>query len=928
MTREPGRVKPPLNAIAGVGAAAGSAFAVVMLACVLIAVAGPRAGLAFRTHTLQRVFASALATQKLVEASADWADFDESVFGPSVYAAQASGGIPLTPAQIATARDELAGALTAVPLPLAARSTDWSDMTTALNPVAGAAQSAHAEQPPRMEIIYRDRLARHSQLIHGRLPATATTATRAGTGVTAALEVAVTEPTAARFGLRPGSRLVVSGGTSLKVTGIIRPTDPGSGFWTLDSIAAAPKLRRSVPFGDPLYWMGGAFVGPGEISALQAAFGRQGLTLRWAFPLSLGGIDADHVQSLSDRLNRVTSESVAGGAVGGAASGAPGASVSLRTVALTNGLLTPLAGFLGTQAAVQAVLALLYTGLTVLGATALLLAARLLAERRRATLALMRARGASLRQLAALTARDAAVVAVPAAAVGAALGVAITPGGAAPLSWWLAGATLLVPLIGLPAMVAAQHRGANLAGADGRTTTRKPTARKARARRWIAEAALVAAAVGGLVIGRRHGVGGANLYTSAAPVLVAVPAALLILRIYPVALRGLLWLVSARARAPGFVGLATAARSPLAGTLPAFALVLALTMGAFGGMMRGAVVRGDAAAAWRATGADARIDLTSAVTAQVDAARRAVAATPGVRHLADVVVTDGSLSDGTELPVAAVDPASYARLAADTPLPGPRPAKLSRRAGPVPVIASPGAVDAMATAGTNLQLPNGDMNVRVAVTAGSTPALPGADVFVVMPLWALHGGATPNLMLVTGRTLDEGKLTAALSRSVGTAAEVTFRSEVLTALAGAPLQHGAYVTFALGIAEAAGLSAAVLLLSLALGARARDLTLARLSTMGLDRRQRRILVLAETLPAILAAVAGGVACAWVLAPLIGPALDLSVFTGSPVPVPVRADFVAVGVPAAGLIALGLLTLTSEVVIAGRRSLSRMLRVDG
>jgi putative ABC transport system permease protein len=930
MTREPGRIKPPATVFGGAAALlpAQMAFAAVVFACVLIAVAGPRGGLAFRTHTLQRVFASALASQKLVEADADWAAFDESVFGRSVYGANGTNGIPLTPAQIASARGELASALTGVPLPLAARSRDWSSLSTPLDQAAGAARTAYAARPPRMEISYRDTLSLHSRLIQGRLPATARTGPGPGTGVTTALQVAVTEATAARFGLHTGSRLAVSGVT-LVITGIIRPADPGSGFWTVDSIAAAPKLLRSVPFGDPVYWMGGAFVGPGEISALQTAFGSQRLSLRWAFPLALGGIDADHARFLSDRLSRVTSESVPANQV------ANGTHVPLGTVTLTNGLLFPLAGFLGAQAAVQTVLALLFTGLAVLGATALLIGVRLLAERRRGELALMRARGASLRQLAALAARDAAVVAVPAAAVGAALAVAVTPGGDTRLAWWLAGATLLVPLAGLPVVVALQHRGAGTAdtGAAKRAAAQRTQARKTRAgggpaRRWIIEGALVAAAAGGLVIGRRHGVSGANLYTSAAPVFVAIPAALLVLRLYPVVLRGVLRLISGRAGAGGFVGVATAARSPLAAILPVFALILALTMGAFGGMMRGAVARGEAAAAWRTTGADARIDLSDAVVAQVDAARRAVAAAPGVHRVAEAVVTTGSLNDGTELSVAAVDPAAYARLVADTPLPGLRPAKLARRPGPVPVIASPSAVTAITMAGGDLQLPTGDVTIRIAGTAGAAAALPGADGFVVLPLWALHGGATPNLMLVTGRTLDEGKLAAALNRSVGNAATVTFRSGVLAELARAPLQHGAYVMFAVGIAEAAGLSAAVLLLSLALGARPRDLTLARLATMGLDLRQRRLLVFAETVPATLAAAAGGVACAWLLAPLIGPALDLSVFTGSPAPVSIRADLVAVGVPAAGLVALGLLIMTGEVAIAGGRNLGRMLRSDG
>ena len=64
--------------------------------------------------------------------------------------------------------------------------------------------------------------------------------------------------------------------------------------------------------------------------------------------------------------------------------------------------------------------------------------------------------------------------------------------------------------------------------------------------------------------------------------------------------------------------------------------------------------------------------------------------------------------------------------------------------------------------------------------------------------------------------------------------EVTFRSDILNSLTSAPLQHGTFVLFALAVVVAAGLGLAVMLLELALGAAEREVTLARLATMGLD----------------------------------------------------------------------------------------------
>ena len=80
----------------------------------------------------------------------------------------------------------------------------------------------------------------------------------------------------------------------------------------------------------------------------------------------------------------------------------------------------------------------------------------------------------------------------------------------------------------------------------------------------------------------------------------------------------------------------------------------------------------------------------------------------------------------------------------------------------------------------------------------------------------------------------------------------------------------------------------------------RDLTLARLTTMGLQQGRQIWLVLGEALLTVIAAIAAGVACAVALPMLTGPALNLSVFTGSTAPVPIAPDLVALGVPAGSI----------------------------
>jgi len=161
-------------------------------------------------------------------------------------------------------------------------------------------------------------------------------------------------------------------------------------------------------------------------------------------------------------------------------------------------------------------------------------------------------------------------------------------------------------------------------------------------------------------------------------------------------------------------------------------------------------------------------------------------------------------------------------------------------------------------------------------------------------------------------------------------AQLTFRSTALAGLANAPLQHTAGTLFIEGVGLAAGLAAVILLLGLAMGAQARGYALARLRVLGFGRRASRLLLAAQTLPQVVAAVLAGLACAWVLGPLIGPELDLSVFTGSAAGVPVTPDYLALGLPAAALLVLAAAALVIQASRASRPGprTATALRVEG
>jgi putative ABC transport system permease protein len=153
---------------------------------------------------------------------------------------------------------------------------------------------------------------------------------------------------------------------------------------------------------------------------------------------------------------------------------------------------------------------------------------------------------------------------------------------------------------------------------------------------------------------------------------------------------------------------------------------------------------------------------------------------------------------------------------------------------------------------------------------------------------------------------------------------ITTRSSTLARLTGTPLQQGAFTIFTVAVVFAIGLSLAVLLLVLALGAAERRQTLARLATMGLAEGQRVRLVVLEVLPAVIASAVATVACALVLPRLVAPAIDLSVFLPSG-RAPLRPEITSVALPLAGLVVVAVLALAIEVRSERGRGIATTMR---
>jgi putative ABC transport system permease protein len=886
--------------LTGTGTGASAALGLLVLVTVFIAMAVPRASLSLRTHALQHTLAQLPAAARTVTASIDYGSFSQAV-GPSDTTGQLAANLAVQ------ARTLTAGHVPVEP------AASWSDLSTGQLPTSGAARRAYyGDTPPQFQLMYRDALRRDARLVTGSWPVSVTRQ-----GSTTVLQAAVTPATAALFELRPGSRLQLAPGLKIAVTGIVRPVSPASAFWTELGGTLGPFFVRTAAAG---FWTGSAFVGSGEVAAMLTPADYTTAQVTWVYPLNLSGLGADQATAALQQLNYAAAQT-------GSTLSAPGGnSMGLN---VTSGVTQPLAGFITAQDAVSGILSLLFVSLAVLGIVVLVLADQLLGERRGEELTLMRARGATGPQLAWLVFRGSVLVTLPAAAVAGALAVAVTPDGSTAEAWWLAAATVVAALAG-PALLAGRR------SADGRPRRRRQpsTARVRAIRRLVAELTLSGIAIAGLIVLRQEGLaagGSVNALASAAPVLVAVPVAILVVRLCPAVLGRLQRLAGRGRGVVAFVGLIRGAHRAVGSVLPVFALVLALAVVAFGGTIRAAVSGGEQAAAWQQAGADAVVGSPTADNPLTAPARRALAAVSGVRQAAAVIELPGSTGPnpalGSALNVAIVDPGQYAALVASTPAP-PFPAAALRRPagrGPVPVVASPRAAALLRRSGGIATVNGQPFRLAVRAEVAATAAAPPAGPFIVLPAWAENTALPPTMLLLSGPRIDQAQLTAVAARTAP-AAIVTFRSAIQAALASAPLPQAAYLTYAQGSAAAALFCVLVVLISLLLGGRARELVDARLATMGLSAWQARQVGIVEAVPFILAAVAGGVAAAVALVPLIGPELDLSIFTGGSASVSVQPDVTALAVAAGGLVLLAMGTLACQAVAAHRRGVARSLRV--
>ncbi|MCX5363509.1 ABC transporter permease [Streptomyces sp. NBC_00124] len=707
--------------------------------------------------------------------------------------------------------------------------------------------------PAQITLVAQHGLADHVRSVTGRLP-------RASDPVTAStpeVEGAVSAATAKSLHIEVGSRIHVPGEGRdplvVRITGIVTPSDPAGAYWSTHPVLHRPSLVPLPGANAEKYWLGALLLAP---EAAPALLGTPGTPWRYwqlaPVTSALHAYDAERLKS----------------AVASLESGP-----ALQKVREVTGPLTDadtdldeiLTAYDRLREGVTPLVAVAAVGAGTVAAVVLLMAGGLAADRRRTELALLRARGASLRGLAGRLFAETATVAVPAGALGLTAALLLLPEGRRTYALAAAAAVTAAACAALPLRAVVAHRVVRIHTGREDVATARPSRR-----RTVAELTLLVLALAAVETLRRRGSQGDEL-SYVAPVLTGVIAALALVRLYPLPLRRLARPAGRLRGVVAHLSLARAGRTSASAVLPLLALLTALTTAAFGGSVLTGVSEARDHAALLAIGADARVDANEPLPAALpDRVRR----TPGVRDATAVSIAyDAQLANGRQsAPLVGVDPAGYAALAARTGLGPFEKGELTKAREVLTAVASPTVAATYGTRPIPVRLQDGTtFTVRITTVRDRTPAVSGAEFLVVNRAELPESAARPTALLLTGAQLNA----TALRKATGGAGHVQLRSEERARYVDSPLQSGAEDIYTAAVAAGAGYAVLALLLSLLRAAPERTALLARLRTMGLTRAQGRRLLILESLPQAVLAAAGGALTGWATVALLSPGIDLT-----------------------------------------------------
>lgn len=577
-------------------------------------------------------------------------------------------------------------------------------------------------------------------------------------------------------------------------------------------------------------------------------------------------------------------------------------------------------------------------------AVVLVLLARLLVDRRRTAIELERARGAAVGTVVLRLGLESFVTAAAAVAAGLAL-----------LAWLLPGRTPVAPLAAVvaTALVATPLWGGALARRAW-SGVREPANRRDRARltrrraaaRLVGEGAVLALAWGATTALQRRGLlqtttADVDPFLAAAPLLIALAAAVVALRVYPWPVRPLIALAR---RSPGALGVVGTSRARRAlAPVPVIALTLASCVGVAGLVLIDTVRDGQLTASWLRVPADAVVTAGDVAPIALE-----LADSPGVTGVATgdlVPEANGDLGNReTTISVLAID-AAYAAVAAQAPGSGDTTglaalaeawadqAALDEGADasedadePVPAVVDERLAARIGERGLTVAVHGQRLELRIIGTTQHSPRGIAPGPFVYIPLGAVLDD-DDNPFPPTVAWVDGPAAARAADAAVGAGpATAVSRVDWLADRRSRPMVGGVEQALLVGAGVTALLAAIGMSATALAGSRERGRTLALLRTLGMRPRLGWWLALVELVPMTVTATVGGGLAGVTVVRVLGDTLGLDVLAGGPDVPPVVVDPVALGWVAGAAAAVLLVAVSADAVAHRRDRLSEVLRV--
>ncbi|MFF1878325.1 ABC transporter permease [Leifsonia sp. NPDC058230] len=779
----------------------------------------------------------------------------------------------------------------------------------------GIQQPAGALSNSRYQVRYEayNRLREVSVLDAGTWPSPLPPTLADGATVQVVLSTTAAELLGWKVGQFRGGSLGVP--VRLELAGTVHPRDGDADFWNLDATRERGHFEDN---GDGGTVSGAvAWLDPG--SWPRAAQNMDFTTTAGWFPVDPSSVTVEELPAVQ-------------GALANFLATAPTISLDGTPTAMrfSTALARTFDDFLSRAQPANTLFAILAAGPLGVALAVLILGVRLVLGRRRDALALMAARGGSASRLRTGLALEGAIVSVPAAALGLIAALLLTPRGGSTGT-----ATVLAVLCALAPPVV-------LAIAAGALGPRDDLRGESLARRrwgWVVEVLVVGLAVVGVVALFQRGLAprdaglGVDPLLAVTPILIALAACLIVLRIYAFPLGLLARTLHGRPGPVAYVGAVSAVRSRAGGLWPVFAIVVGVSITVFSVSVLTTERAGIAEGARAQVGADLSVTAATHFSDEQVAQLRDV---PGVAHSA-VVEWAGGLriqggTQGGDLSSYLVDPKELAEVQQGIPE--------QARVSTALTSGLPNRTGAV-IGGWNTEIPitsailTAQSNVHLAVT--QFDYAPG--VYIRDEQWAIIDKTTlPASAQVTGQPAtvlvalapgaDARAVHDALARIGGDGAIVGDAVEEQAALRQAPLVSGLELLALVSIALAALMCVGALLLTLVMNTAARTRLVATLRTIGFTARQTGGLLAWELGPILVVGLVAGILVGIALPAVVLAPVDLSGFTGGPVKPAIVVDPLLIAFAAAGFAAVTVVATLIALTGARRRSPATVLRAGG